>query len=135
MITIRADGSIPGPDQYGRAYKVINQMTGQVGYNLWGSDLPAGDPYVIKNIERYSTFAGWVSDILPINEVEVLVGKLNLTKQFVDTPHTLMIKRIRGRMNTNDVGVIDGFDVIADIEAMYKDIMGAHLGRPPIDGW
>lgn len=109
MITIRADGSIPGPDKYGRAYKVINLMTGQVGYNLWGSDWPAGDPYVIKNIESYSTFAGWASDILPINEVDVLVGKLNLTKQFVDTPHTLMIKRIRSRMNTNDVGVIDGW--------------------------
>ena len=34
MIELRADGSIPGPDQYGRIYKVVDPMTGIVAYNM-----------------------------------------------------------------------------------------------------
>lgn len=135
MITIRADGSIPGPDKYGRAYQVVNQMTGKVGYNLWGSDLPEGDPHTIKNIEGYKTFAGWASEILPIDQVNSMVTELNKIRKFVDTPHTLMVKRVRQRLASNDIGVIDGFDAIHDMNEMYKDIMGHHLGQPPIDGW
>jgi len=40
MVELREDGSIPGPDVYGRVYRLVDPITGAVGFSMWASDLP-----------------------------------------------------------------------------------------------
>ena len=135
MIELREDGSIPGPDKYARIYKVVNQMTGEVGYNQWASDLPEGDPSTIRMIEAYDTFAGYASEILPIKDANALVKKLNSgPSEKVDTPHTLLVKRVRQRLAEGNANTIDGFTALADMAEMLRDIEGRRE-RPALPGW
>ena len=125
MIELRADGSIPGPDQYGRIYKVVDPMTGIVAYNMWASDLPEGEPDSIKRIRAYYSFAGFVTDILPIEEANRKVRELNDgPKEKVSTSHTRMIERVRRRLDEGIEGDIDGFTALQDMAEMLADIEG-----------
>lgn len=135
MIELRADGSIPGPDQYGRIYKVIDPMTGIVGYSMWGSDLPEGEPDTIANIEAYDSFGGFVTDILPIKEAKSKVRELNGGPQVkVSTEHTRLVERVRRRLAEGIQGDIDGFTVLDDMRGMLVDIQGRRE-RPALPGW
>ena len=135
MIELREDGSSPGPDKYARLYKVVNQMTGEVGYNQWASDLPEGEPHIVKMIEAYNTFAGYASEILPIEDAKELVKKLNGgPRQKEETPHTLLVKRVRQRLADGNEGIIDGFTALADMAEMLRDIEGRRE-RPALPGW
>jgi hypothetical protein len=135
MIELRADGSIPGPDKYGRVYQIVNLMTGEIGYNMWSSDLPEGDPDRVAGIQSYPTFKKWASDILPVDDADALVEKLNRgPAEYVNTPHTLMVARVRARLQTGNVGDIDGVSIIDDMKEMLLDINGRGA-RPPLSGW
>lgn len=135
MIELRADGSIPGPSEYGRIYKVIDPMTGIVGYNMWASDLPEGDPDTIANIEGYDSFGGFVTDILPIKEAKSKVRELNGgPKEKVPTEHTRLVERVRRRLAEGIQGDIDGFTVLDDMREMLTDIEGRRE-RPALPGW
>ena len=135
MIELRADGSIPGQNTHGRVYKVVDPMTGEVGYNCWASDLPQGEPHCLERIEGYDSFHGYVSEILPIAEVEALVQSLNRKpKEKIDTPHTLMVKRVRARLALGNAEAIDGITVLQDMAEMLLDIEGRR-GRPALPGW
>lgn len=135
MIELRADGSIPGPDRYGRIYKVVEPMTGIVGYNMWASDLPEGEPDNIKRIRAYDSFAGFVTDILPIEEARRQVRELNNgAKEKVSTSHTRMVERVRRRLNEGIEGDIDGFTALQDMREMLADIEGRRE-RPALPGW
>ena len=135
MIELRADGSIPGPDQYGRIYKVVDPMTGIVAYNMRASDLPEGEPDSIKRIRAYDSFAGFVTDILPIEDVKRKVRELNDgPKEKVSTSHTRMIERVRRRLAEGIDGDIDGFTALQDMAEMLADIEGRRQ-RPALPGW
>ena len=135
MIELRADGSIPGPDQYGRIYKVVDPMTGIVAYNMRASDLPEGEPDSIKRIRAYYSFAGFVTDILPIEEANRKVRELNNgPKEKVSTSHTRMIERVRRRLAEGIEGDIDGFTALQDMAEMLADIEGRRQ-RPALPGW
>ena len=135
MIELRADGSIPGPDQYGRIYKVVDPMTGIVAYNMRASDLPEGEPDSIKRIRAYDSFAGFVTDILPIEEANRKVRELNDgPKEKVSTSHTRMIQRVRRRLAEGIEGDIDGFTALQDMAEMLADIEGRRQ-RPALPGW
>ena len=135
MIELRADGSIPGPDQYGRIYKVVDPMTGIVAYNMRASDLPEGEPDSIKRIRAYYSFAGFVTDILPIEDVKRKVRELNDgPKEKVSTSHTRMIERVRRRLAEGIDGDIDGFTALQDMAEMLADIEGRRQ-RPALPGW
>ena len=135
MIELRADGSIPGVDTHGRVYKVVDLMTGVVGYNCWVSDLSNGDPEILARIEKYDTFRGYASDILPISEIKTLVQSLNCRpSEKIDTPHTLMVKRVRERIASGNAEIIDGFSVLQDMAEILLDIEGRRE-RPALPGW
>lgn len=132
--TARKTGSIPGPDQYGRIYKVVDPMTGIVGYNMWASDLPEGEPDSIKRIRAYDSFAGFVWTFCP-SKANRKVRELNDgPKEKVSTSHTRMIERVRRRLAEGIEGDIDGFTALQDMAEMLADIEGRRQ-RPALPGW
>lgn len=135
MIELREDGSIPGKDEHGQVYKVIDPMTGEVGYNLWLSDLPKGEPRVLAMIQGYDSFSGFASDILSADEAQALVKKLNAgPKVYEETAHTRLVKRVRQRLTDGNGESIDGFTALQDMAEMVKDIEGRRV-RPALPGW
>lgn len=137
MIELREDGSAPGPDQYGRIYKLLHPITGCVGYNMWASDLPNGEPHVVAQIEGYSSFLGFVTDVLPIDEAYEKVRALNnAPDEYMDTPHTLMVARVRRRLAEGLSGDVDGITVLQDLADMVKDLEGGERREwPAVPGW
>ena len=137
MIELREDGSAPGPDQYGRIYKLLHTITGCVGYNMWASDLPNGEPHVVAQIEGYSSFLGFVTDVLPIDEAYEKVRALNnAPDEYMDTPHTLMVARVRRRLAEGLSGDVDGITVLQDLADMVKDLEGGERREwPAAPGW
>ena len=132
MIELREDGSAPGPDQYGRIYKLLHPITGCVGYNMWASDLPNGEPHVVAQIEGYSSFLGFVTDVLPIDEAYEKVRALNnAPDEYMDTPHTLMVARVRRRLAEGLSGDVDGITVLQDLADMVKDLEGGERREWP----
>lgn len=138
MIELRSDGTKyvkPGPHTHGRVYMVINQMTGEVGYNCTTSDLPGLEPRHIKIIEEYDSFGGWMTEIISCEETMATVKRLNgEPKQFIATKHTLLVARVIRRLSEQHAGTIDGFDVLDDMHEMYTDLLGRQV-RPALPGW
>lgn len=135
MIEFRADGSIPGPDKYGRIYKVVDLNTGEIGYNYSSSDLPGLDPYRMKIIKGYDTFRGWVTDIIDIKEVQKKCREMNDSPaEYIETPHTLLVKRVEQRLRSGNNGIVDGYRMLDDMLEMFHDIQG-RLQRQPLEGW
>lgn len=139
MIELRqnADGSyrMPGPDTHGRVYKVIDQVTGEVGYNCSLYDTPTLDTDMLACIEGYDTFGGWVTDIISADETRAMVHDLNRgPREFVETRHTKLVARVNRRLVENHAGTIDGVNVLDDLLEMYNDIMGRRV-RPALPGW
>ena len=133
MIELRADGSAPGPDTVGRVYKIIDQITGKVGFNLTGSDRE--EELRIAQIEAYDSFGGWMTDVVDIAIVHAECRRLNADKHpSVDTPHTMLVKRIRVRLNEHNRDTIDGHDILSDLAELVKDIKGRRI-RPALPGW
>jgi hypothetical protein len=140
VIELRLDQSTgkyvkPGPHTHGRVYMVIDQMTGEVGYNCTTSDLPGLDPDMPKRISKYDTFGGWMTEIVSADETSETVQRLNrLPKEFKETKHTRLVARVNRRFAENHAGTIDGFDVLDDMLEMYNDLMGRRV-RPALPGW
>lgn len=135
MIELREDGSIPGKNEYGQVYKVVDQMTGAVGYNLWLSDLPQGEPRTLAMIQRYDTFSGFVSGIVSADEAQALVKNLNAgPKVHEETAHTRVVQRVRQRLAEKHLNDIDGFTALQDMAEMLLDIEGRRE-RPALPGW
>lgn len=137
MIELREDGSIPGPDQYGRIYKLVDPITGCIGYNMWASEFPQGDPRTVAQIEGYSSFLGFVTDVLPIEEAYTKVRALNdAPDEYMDTPHTLLVARVRRRVAEGLAGDVDGATVLQDLAEMVKDLEGGtRRAWPAVPGW
>lgn len=135
MIELREDGSMPGPDQYGRLYKGVNPMTGEVGYSMWASEFSEGDPERIRMIEGYDAFAGYASGVLPIEEANALVRQLNNgPKVKEETAHTRLVKRVRQRLVDSNIDIVDGFTALQDMAELVLDIDGRRV-RPALPGW
>ena len=140
MIELRLNQSTgkyekPGPHTHGRVYMVIDQMTGEVGYNCTTSDLPGLDPDMVERIRKYDTFGGWMTEIVSADETRETVQRLNrLPKEFQETKHTLLVKRVKRRFAEQHAGTIDGFSVLDDMREMHADIMGQRV-RPALPGW
>lgn len=135
MIELREDGSVPGPDEYGRIYKVVDPMTGAVGHNMWASDLPLGEDWLIKRIEGYDSFKGWVGSVEPLAKIEermIALGKA--APEFEETAHTLLVKRARRRVAEGIAGEMDGFTAAQDMAELIKDLEGRGQ-RPALPGW
>lgn len=138
MIELRKNAAgkleVPGEPKFGRVYKIVNLMTGEVGYNYTTSDLPALEN--LDRIEAYDSFRGWVTEIVSAKESYETVKRLNAVRPIekLDTPHTLLVARVNRRLAEQDAGFIDGYDVLDDMRELRADIMGRGQ-RPPLDGW
>ena len=125
----------PAPDAFGRVYRIVNQMTGEVGFNCTSSDLPGLDPARVKMIEEYDTFGGWMTEIISVEDTYTKVMELNAgPKVVLDTPHTELVARVRHRLKVGTDLEIDGHAVLDDMREMYADIMGRGR-RGAVDGW
>lgn len=126
---------VPGPNTHGRVYKVIDQTTGEIGYNCTLSDLPGLDPRHVEMIEKYDTFGGWVTEIISADDARAKTHDLNRgPREFVETKHTRLVARVIRRLSEQHAGTIDGNDVLDDMLGMYNDILDQRV-RPALPGW
>lgn len=120
-----------------QAYRLVDPITGAVGYNMWQSSAPSEDTNVMQmRISQYDSFSGWATDILPAAEVQALVKKLNAAAAgaFEETPHTKLVDRVYRRIKDGDTSTVDGHSVIDDMREMLRDIEGRRI-RPALPGW
>ncbi len=110
-------------------------MSGEVGYNSTSSEYPTLNPRSVKMIEGYDTFGGWVTDIISAEDTKTKCDELNAGPTvFENTPHKMLVQRVRQRLNQWHAGTIDSASVMDDMKEMYEDIMGRRE-RPPLPGW
>lgn len=137
MIELRADGSKPGPHAVGRVYEIVDLMTGQVGYNCVTEETVdlLNARIAQYGIEQYDTFLQWIGDVTTSNATVAQVRSLNNgPKKFVETEHTKLVARVKRRLEEGHGGIIDGHDVLADMQEMLLDIQGRRV-RPALPGW
>ena len=91
----------------------------------------------MAQIEGYSSFLGFVTDVLPIEEAYTKVRALNdAPDEYMDTPHTLLVARVRRRVTEGLAGDVDGATVLQDLAEMVTDLEGGkRRAWPAVPGW
>ena len=125
---------VPGKPHHGRVYKVVDLFTGEVGYNYSVTDLPELPKTTVSMIEGYDTFRGWVTDMIPIEQVVSRAKELTVNDARVFFGKALLHARDEQRVPRLDENVRRVQSVIDDMREMYNDIMGRRV-RPALPGW
>ena len=122
MVELDANGNIP-LKTHARVYKVVDLKSGRVGYNVATGGPDGLEPLDQERIEGYTTFRGFVTELLPMRDAEAEVARLRtLAPQFEETEYTQLIARVKYRLEKNIASPLEGHSVLHDLKALLREV-------------